>query len=322
LYIEFSSSSGVTSGTELHLNGMTIGKVIKVRFQDDPRNGVIFDCLINEGFRVPGDVNAYIYSRGFVGGAYLELASDNKPPGNQRGMDWLPEGYTIKNGRDKGAGLVPDELLAKVDEIAKSFKSFGELSENLNRILAPATQPTSSPAATTAAGQTATAPGEQGVGGVLVKLNRTLDAFNTIIGSEDAQQDLRAIIGNLRSGTQAGTEAMTELKQFAADARETLKQIKTGAETVTTAAQTTQVRADELAGKLIEQADKMGQLLTTLNQAAAKVDQGEGTVGKMLNDPALYNNLLQASDQLVRTLRELQDVLDQWREQGVPIKVK
>ena len=74
------------------------------------------------------------------------------------------------------------------------------------------------------------------------------------------------------------------------------------------------------AGKLIESADELSVLLATLNKAAAKIESGKGTAGKLLNDPKLYNTLLEVGDQMTRLLKEFRQLVEKWKTSGLGIR--
>jgi len=104
-------------------------------------------------------------------------------------------------------------------------------------------------------------------------------------------------------------------------ASQTLTTLDSGAANISDAAGRIGSRVDELAGKLITDADQLGHLLGQLNRAAVRLDATDGTAGRLLNDPALYNNLIETTDALNRTLAELQAMLAQWRAEGVKMKL-
>ncbi|MHC4294800.1 MAG: MlaD family protein [Planctomycetota bacterium] len=78
----------------------------------------------------------------------------------------------------------------------------------------------------------------------------------------------------------------------------------------------------ELTEKLITSAEKLSQLITTLNQAATKIESGDGTAGKLLNDPELYNNFLATTRQMNQLLEEVRQLVKTWKTEGVELKVK
>jgi phospholipid/cholesterol/gamma-HCH transport system substrate-binding protein len=51
-----------------------------------------------------------------------------------------------------------------------------------------------------------------------------------------------------------------------------------------------------------------------------KIDRGEGTAGKLLNDGRLYEQLLEDSRQLDLVLKDLKTFLEQSKEKGLRIK--
>ena len=53
-----------------------------------------------------------------------------------------------------------------------------------------------------------------------------------------------------------------------------------------------------------------------------RINSGEGTVGRLVSDPRLYESLMESSIELQRTLRELTAFIETAREKGLPLKLK
>jgi phospholipid/cholesterol/gamma-HCH transport system substrate-binding protein len=53
--------------------------------------------------------------------------------------------------------------------------------------------------------------------------------------------------------------------------------------------------------------EKMGQFIERMDNLITKVEQGQGTIAKFLNDPTLYNNLTEASQNLSRVMEDLRN---------------
>ncbi len=68
-------------------------------------------------------------------------------------------------------------------------------------------------------------------------------------------------------------------------------------------------RADELFKKLGRSADRMEELVENLLLFSQALNRSDGTLGKLVNDPRLYNNLTAATDQVNRLAIELRPVL-------------
>ena len=86
--------------------------------------------------------------------------------------------------------------------------------------------------------------------------------------------------------------------------------------------QETLAGADELTRKLITDAEDISSLLGSIQQSVDKINKGDGTFGKFLNDPKLYNNLIQVTDQMQALVKDFRRLVDKWERKGVGIKLK
>jgi phospholipid/cholesterol/gamma-HCH transport system substrate-binding protein len=78
----------------------------------------------------------------------------------------------------------------------------------------------------------------------------------------------------------------------------------------------------QLSSTLVADAGQLGKLLSTINSAFVKIDKGEGTLGKLLNDPALYNTMVDASTALKGVLSQLTQLTEQWKREGLGVHLK
>lgn len=269
--IKFDATYDAYEGDPIHLIGMRVGRITKIRFSDpaDPARGVTFTARIDSDVRLPGNVKAFLFTKGLIGSAYVELKPDGPEqldPSTGKPIKFLPtDRVTIIEGVHIGSGLLPEEL-------TPALKGLSKLADNLNRLIAP--KPPDAPTTTQAAG----APG--GLEGTIEKLNATLDA----------------------------------LKNFAVDARESTRQLSKTASTA-------EGRINELAEKLIENAEKISTLMTVMNKTVMKIESGKGTAGLLINDPALYNNLLETSRQMSGMLEEFRQLIQIWKKR-ITIKLE
>ena len=320
--ILFDDSAGLQPGADVICAGQRIGHVTAVDFIDaDPRKGIVVDAVIDRGVKVPGDVNAYIRARGLAGGAMIELRSDGRSPGADRKIAWIPTDRVLtleKAPALPASGLIPAELTADIREAMGSMKT---LADRLNGFLAPPTATASAPASGPAR--------RANFHRTLARLDDALGHVNEVFGDPTNQANFKAGLNNFKTAADAAAQAMEQIKTLVAAAKKTLADVsvvaKTGSKTfadVSTAAKGSAKRFDELAAKLIVNADQLGRAVTIFNRIAAKMESGDGTAGKLINDPALYNALLGATRQLKISLARLQEVLEQWKEHGVKMHLK
>ena len=57
-------------------------------------------------------------------------------------------------------------------------------------------------------------------------------------------------------------------------------------------------------------------------QVLWKVNQGQGTAGRFVNDGRLYENLLENSHQVEILIEEMKHFVAESRQKGLPIKLK
>ena len=136
-------------------------------------------------------------------------------------------------------------------------------------------------------------------------LNETVDGVNQLISSNS--QNITDLVANLESMSQSIDGI---LAASAPDINKAVDDISTF--TATLSANTERVESmlenlDTFTGDLAE-ADVINQLTTTvasLNQVLAAIENGEGSVGKLLTDEELYNSLTTAGDNLGLLLEDL-----------------
>ena len=76
---------------------------------------------------------------------------------------------------------------------------------------------------------------------------------------------------------------------------------------------------DQLSKRYIAVADDMSATLATLQKTINTARTGDGTVGKLLNDPALYNNLNDTVERMNAAMKEFQLLAEKWKKEGLPV---
>ncbi len=321
LKILLPASGGVVSGSEIRLNGIHVGSAVGIKLMEAPNVEVAVDCRIDRRYRIPTNVTTSVGTRGFGGSAFIDLYSSG-----QASEGYLPtDGTAVLEGKiTPYGGLLGSETSAELSKIAESFQSFSRLADNLNSVLMgqpppkpAATGPASASAPATGAAPAsapATAPENQGLAAAINKFNTMLDGLNAIFNNQQNQENIQVSLANLRATTDKASKIVDDVQAFAKEARETMANVN-----ATTSE--TGKHVNELTDRLGDDAARLGRLLTTLNEATEKIAHGEGTAGKLISDPQLYNDLVDSMRQLSKTMIELQGTLKTWREKGVDVKV-
>ena len=123
-------------------------------------------------------------------------------------------------------------------------------------------------------------------------VNRLAENTNEIIGDDENKANIKQTLENLKVATAQATETLKSIREFS----------RGGAEAV-------ELTAEELSDVLVE-----------FRQVLVKLNEKEGTAGKILNDGRLYENLLDSSQELQMALEQLKILAAEAREKGIKIK--
>ena len=145
-------------------------------------------------------------------------------------------------------------------------------------------------------------PIQSGLVQTLTKVDTLLNNINAVM-DEDTKENLRQSVANLNASMASFRNASRNIDQLLADNKAGLD--STFANLDRTTANFAQF-SDSLAQVNIQamMADLEG-MLAKFNAVADKIERGEGSVGKLLNDEELYNNLTGASAQLEALLEDM-----------------
>src|SRR5205814_10274985 len=84
---------------------------------------------------------------------------------------------------------------------------------------------------------------------------------------------------------------------------------------------TAQTRVDEIARLLGDRLVQISKTLENFESITRKINEGKGTAAALLNDPSLYENLLDVSKEMKLTIADLKRLVEQWEQEGVPFKL-
>lgn len=132
---------------------------------------------------------------------------------------------------------------------------------------------------------------------VVDNLNETLVRVSTVL-NDDNQRNLAATLKNARAGTENLEVIARNTEELVKESRATVKRLNESLvmadQVLTNMQQATKPlaeRSESITRNLDESSVKLNRTLTEVRELLQAFSRADGTLGKLLNDPALYNHL-------------------------------
>jgi phospholipid/cholesterol/gamma-HCH transport system substrate-binding protein len=261
----FDTAAGINDETPVLLAGLRVGMVTDMRLEGG-RARVYFK--IKSSARIPRDSQITVASRGFLGARYLEIA-----PG--RSGESYRDGESIANS---GMAGELSALSAKAGDVADDLKA---ITANLRKVLG---------------GEE----GEEGMRDVFLNLQEITSRLAGALA--DNQQRMNQIAANIERVT-AGMAAMTEENRKAVhDAVAAMPAIARNLQVLSgNLANLTESNNEELnkaVKELAASSERLREAMTSIASIAGKIDNGQGSIGRLVNDSETIDKVSDSIDTL------------------------
>ena len=298
LIIVFNRVSGVSEKSHVKMAGVNIGKVRSIALEGRKAK-VTID--LDRGVRIPVDSIASIRSSGLLGEKFIDIN-----PG--KSADYVASGSVLKNSIDP---TDIDEMMSKLSSALDDVQIFTRtLSESF-------------------------AGDDDGKGGLktivdnliemTTKVNKIVsdneDSFNTIVNNaEEATRLLKEILAENRANIKAGIENVKNLTEnideVVAENRENLKggiaNFKDMTGNIDAVVQENRENFKVSMANLRKSSEKLDEIMASIKQISGKMERGEGTIGKLIQEDDVYdniNNTLGGAQGLIGRVNDIQIAL-------------
>jgi len=310
-------AAGLSEGSRVRYNGLDVGRVADIVLEEPSYRGVKLKLLIRDEYRVPRDVEATVAGSLIGGSPYLNLETAHLDPAKEHPMLATDGSATIKAHPSDLLGGVESKFQTAVDEFQRLVDSFEGLSAEWTTVgknLGELTQPRDPADVDNGAGPANLATVLARSDARLREMQAAIEGINAWVGDEKLRGDIKLAVANMR-------DMSADLKQVAADAKDFTGDFKDrfhqSADKVDALLDSAKTDVDQLTKRYVAVADDLSRTLMAMQKTVDKARDGEGTVGKLLNDPALYNNLNDSVKRLDSALVELKLLIRKWEKEGL-----
>lgn len=258
--------NGLVESNPVTLNGYKIGKVEKIQIQnDDPDRITVTMVLLEQGLKIPKDSKAEIYSSDLLGSKAVRILL-----GEGRSQ-YVSAGDTLE-------GKTEASIKAAVSEQVKPIKRKAD------------------------------------------RLLKSVDSAVRIVRvilNEDARKNLKSSFSSIQKSFQVLETTSRRLDTLVKEERIAFSRVTDNVESITQNIRGKNAELSNTVDNLSNISDSLANadLTATVNNAKAvmadlsrvsrKIESGKGSMGRLINDDTLHNELVRASDQLETLLEDM-----------------
>ncbi len=303
--VQFPTAKGIEKNAPVEFCGYRVGKVTQVMAPErlkDKITGLVYHqtkVILNIDKKyadIPANVDAKLMTRS-LGSSYIDLLfnpqTQTAPP--EPNKPYLAGGMVLQGSTGMTSEFFP----------AESQQKLLELIDGVNRLVANANEI---------------------IGSQANKDNLKLTLANLAEASGHLQKTLDDIHQLAQAGTTTLQHADSKIDQLTETINTAGADFKNlsaaGVKTLDTVNNTSNkmaASADKLVAATIETTVQLNQTLSELHSILAKVNTGEGTASRILNDGAVYENLLENTEQLESVLKEMKIFIEKWQTQKIKV---
>jgi phospholipid/cholesterol/gamma-HCH transport system substrate-binding protein len=286
---------GVQQGQGVTLSGKRIGQTRDVQFVDANHleKGVI--VIVNiEGFKLP-TASEMVVGKNLMGLGRPLIALNVLDPNDERTL--AQDGTAQINGRMLPTldQLVPREMQNTVEQAGKNIGDLAAAlkpaAENLGRMMEARQLPDVDAQKITA-----------NLDSLVQRFDASLKSFNAIVGDEANQKNFAEVLMNARKISETGVLTMQNIHTMSDEGKTTFSE------------------ANKMMQAFTNSADRLSSVVSKLDQSIAQLNSKTGTMGLMLNDNRLYEELVLSARRLTKTLDDMREVLDKVKREGFRVK--
>jgi len=303
--IKLTSADGVSSTAAIAFSGVKVGKVISIKNEPDPRNGVVIRAQVKEDINIPRTVQIII-DKGFVGDSSIDLRLPADASADSISQTLRKDG-TDALGPTKASSLFADlaniaqsaskELGDTAKEIRRVATTLETTGQRLNDLLEPRTL-----------AEVESGAKQANLRSTMARADAALASANKWLGDDAALSDAKASLARIKTLVDDASAAVKTID-------DTSKEVKA---LVATNSPKIQTLIDD-ANTTIRSVDAAASSLTSI---ANSIEKGEGTLGQLVKNPDLYRNLDEAAKRLDAALLEAKLMIEKFKQEGLPLKLK
>jgi len=252
LIVVFNRVSGVSEKSYVKMAGVNIGKVRSIRLEGRKAK-VIID--LDKGVRIPADSIASIRSSGLLGEKFIDIN-----PGKSAAF--------VKNGETLPKSIDPTDIDEMMTKLSAALEDVQLFTRTLRESFAA---------------------GDDGKGGLKSIVDNLIEMttkVNKIVSNNE--DSFNSIIDNAREATRLLKETLAENR---ANLKEGIANFKNVTGNIDEVVKENRENFRVSMANLRKSSEKLDVIMASIKQISGKMEKGEGTLGKLIQEEDVYNNI-------------------------------
>jgi phospholipid/cholesterol/gamma-HCH transport system substrate-binding protein len=288
IYVTFSQAPGVTKGTPIRKSGILVGRVSNVDFADD--SGVVLTLEINRGVRLFH--NEVCQVRGsLLGDAVLQFALSTDKKAKKTPIE---PGETVKGAETND----PMQLMGNLEgDLTGAIRSIGKTSDDLGRLARTANKMLEG--------------NDDQITRIVNGMETTLNSLQSLTKVIDEALSDKPDPKNPDAPTnrQRMTKALQELPDRLDEMRASMASVNKNLKNMENFTEPLGKRGPAMVEKIDSGLTRLDAVLTQLDQFTQAMNKPNSSLGQLMNNPDLYQNLNTAVSNVEQLTRELRPVI-------------
>lgn len=297
--------SGIGEGSPVNLNGVGIGRVTRLGFEDSrkPQEGVVIYTRIRREFSVPAGAKAKVYGATFgLGMGHVDLVMTSRAPTQPLPKDGsaVLRGEMHSTIREVISQEFIDSVQTTIVRIGDLAKAATPVADNLSNLLEQrSVEEVQRPGAA-----------EKGfmpnLSTVMERLDHLIAHVNAVLGDEHVQEDVKVAVRDVKEATE---DLKTTIALWKKESERTSENLNQGIDSV-------EEHVDRSFVKINEVLDRLDEAAKGLAVVMREVAEGRGTAGLITHDERLYEAAVITFDRLQELIGTLQRIASKIERDG------
>lgn len=298
VYVDFPSAPGIAVGTPVLKSGITIGRVTKVRFAEDvdPQyTGVIVTLEIDANRKLHRNEQPQI-SQKLLGDTFIEFVRQPAGPVVPVKQPEQPETYQpgemmrgrVSSDALQAIGQLEGNLATTMQSMARTSDEIGLLARRVNDLLR-----SNDEQLVRIVNKAETA---------LDQINAAASSANDLIGNPQLRDNVMKVSTEL-------PQVLERLNQAVSSMRQTFESADRNLRNVEGLTKPLGERGSQLIGNIEVATENINRLVDQLNTFATALNTSNGTLGQLINDPKLYQQISETLANVNCLMQELKPIM-------------